>query len=377
MWVTRSLAVCSLLVSAVLGSASSTSASPSASSSTQKAQEKRYAILDNDWGAVSFIPILLALKGDMEILGLASNTANTWQRQSALHALANLELSNLTCIPVIPGCTWPLLHTPHRFHTWESLHGALPWQGAFAPEAQDGNDPTSGDPNRIVREAFIEGFPRGSIDDSKTAAMFMVDMVRKYPGQVSIYSAGALTNVALAVRLDESFARNARELVVMGGYVDVNLLQVRGSVELANENSDINLMIDPESAKIAFNAPFPEIVIAGNVANQVPSTQSFLDDVHEVRNPLTNLFHDHYGTEFPFWDETAAAIMVDRGVVLNATTAYIDVDIAYGSPNYGNIHVYQKALMPPGLRNVTYVHRVDGERVKAMMKDAMQDPPSC
>ena len=79
-------------------------------------------------------------------------------------------------------------------------------------------------------------------------------------------------------------------------------------------------MIDPESAKIALTAPFPEIVIAGNVANQVPSTQAFLDEVHEVRNPLTQLFHDHYGTEFPFWDETAAAVMVDRGVVLNSTT---------------------------------------------------------
>ena len=167
------------------------------------------------------------------------DTANTWQRQSAHHALANLELANLTCLPVLPGSTWPLLHTPHRFHTWEALHGALPWQGVFAPEAQDGNDPTSGDPDRIVREAFIEGFPRGSIDESTTAASFMVDMVRKYPGQVSIYSAGALTNVALAARLDASFAEKARELVVMGGYVDVNLLQVMGDVELANVNSDV------------------------------------------------------------------------------------------------------------------------------------------
>lgn len=86
------------------------------------------------------------------------------------------------------------------------------------------------------------------------------------------------------------------------------------------ETRKINLMIDPESAKIALNAPFPEIVIAGNVANQIPSTQAFLDEVHEVRNPFTDLFHDHYGTQFPFWDETAAAIMVDRGVVLNSTT---------------------------------------------------------
>jgi inosine-uridine nucleoside N-ribohydrolase len=35
-----------------------------------------------------------------------------------------------------------------------------------------------------------------------------------------------LTNVALAVRLDAQFASLAKELVIMGGYLDVNMLQV-------------------------------------------------------------------------------------------------------------------------------------------------------
>lgn len=43
----------------------------------------------------------------------------------------------------------------------------------------------------------------------------MIEQVRKYPGQVSIYSAGALTNVALAVRMDPDFAKNAKELIIM------------------------------------------------------------------------------------------------------------------------------------------------------------------
>ena len=58
------------------------------------------------------------------------------------------------------------------------------------------------------------------------AASYMVEMVHKYPGQVSIFAAGAMTNVALAVRLDDQFASLAKELVIMGGYVDVNMYQV-------------------------------------------------------------------------------------------------------------------------------------------------------
>lgn len=59
------------------------------------------------------------------------------------------------------------------------------------------------------------------------------------------------------------------------------------------------------------------------------------------------------------------------------TTVYFDVDIAYGSPSYGNAKVYQKVLKPPNVRNVTYVHSIDAYRFKAMLKRAVQYPPSC
>lgn len=85
-------------------------------------------------------------------------------------------------------------------------------------------------------------------------------------------------------------------------------------------DTQINFMIDPEAAKIAMNADFPDIIIAGNVANQVQCTQEYLDEVYQVKNPYTALFHDHYGTKFPFWDETAAALMVDPSVALNTTS---------------------------------------------------------
>lgn len=34
--------------------------------------EKHYAIMDNDWYTAGFVPYLIALDGDIEILGLAS-----------------------------------------------------------------------------------------------------------------------------------------------------------------------------------------------------------------------------------------------------------------------------------------------------------------
>lgn len=56
---------------------------------------------------------------------------------------------------------------------------------------------------------------------------------------------------------------------------------------------------------------------------------------------------------------------------------FLDVDTAYGSPNYGNIHVYQKALAPAGIREVNYVFNVDGDKLKQRIKHALQHPKTC
>ncbi|EHL00907.1 hypothetical protein M7I_3302 [Glarea lozoyensis 74030] len=263
------------------------------------ATEKRYAILDNDWSPAGFIPFLMALDAGIEILGIASSTANTWQKQGAYHALATLEVGNLSCIPVYYGATHPIINTPELFQAWESVHGVLPWEGAFkkfnATAEALFSDPTSGDdPNRITPAAFVEGFPNITAAGTNAAA-FMIEQVRKYPGQ---------------------------ELVIMGGYVDVNLLQTSGDYLQADINSDINLMIDPEGSKIALTADFPDIVIAGNVANQVMSTQEFLDEVYEVKNPYSELMHKYYAAEafFPFWDETAMALLADPTINTNSST---------------------------------------------------------
>lgn len=71
----------------------------------------------------------------------------------------------------------------------------------------------------------------------------MVEQVRKYPGEVMIYSGGALTNIAMAARLDPEFASLAKGLVIMGGYIDVTLLQTSGSTMQADLNSDVSFNV--------------------------------------------------------------------------------------------------------------------------------------
>lgn len=200
-------------------------------------------ILDNDWSTAGFIPYLLALDQGWEVLGLVGDTANSWALQTSLHGLATLEVGNLSsCIPVHKGADYPLINTPELIQAWEELFGTLPWQGVFKPynatEEATGSDPTSGDPNRIAKSAFLEGYPNGTLSGYHAAA-WMVEQVNKYPGEVMIYSGGALTNIALAIRMDSKFASLTKGLVIMGGYIDVNVLQTTGSTLQADINSDV------------------------------------------------------------------------------------------------------------------------------------------
>ncbi|KAK0702903.1 Inosine/uridine-preferring nucleoside hydrolase domain-containing protein [Apiosordaria backusii] len=363
-----------LIITLLLSSASS---HPSPPSPKHPNSTRPKVILDNDWNPTAFIAFLLPLHYNYTVLGLASDTANSWALQTGLHALASLEIASLSsCIPVYKGSDYPLLQTAHTFQTYELLHGELPWKGVFAKEnktnEQLGNDPTSGDPRRVVREAFTlkqhYGYPNGSFAEG-SAAEFMVRAVRESPGRVKIFSGGSLTNIALAVRLDPDFAKNTDGLYIMGG-----------DVLRADLVSDINFVVDPEAAKIVLTADFPNITLVANSANGVIPDQAFLDELVAVNdNPLSRLVRANQPTFLPFWDETAACVMVDReGVVLEEVEVYVDVDTSFHSPFYGYIRPYQAALMPPGLRTVRYINKVNDTKVAEMIKRVVQFPPrSC
>jgi purine nucleosidase len=59
------------------------------------------------------------------------------------------------------------------------------------------------------------------------AARFLADMAKAYPGQITILAIGRLTNLAEALKLDSRFARNIREVVLMGGALYVRAMSAR------------------------------------------------------------------------------------------------------------------------------------------------------
>ena len=75
-----------LFVATSLVAASLTGAAPLEQLQERSAKNtsRPKVIMDNDWGTAGFIPYLMALDAGWEVLGLVSDTANSWAEQCGL-----------------------------------------------------------------------------------------------------------------------------------------------------------------------------------------------------------------------------------------------------------------------------------------------------
>jgi purine nucleosidase len=92
--------------------------------------------------------------------------------------------------------------------------GSFEWYGAWGDLAAKTSAQAYHD--ALVLPAMEEGAPTTKPID-EDAAHFLVRQVRAHPHQVTIYAAGPLTNIALAISIDPQFAELAEGIVIMGG----------------------------------------------------------------------------------------------------------------------------------------------------------------
>ena len=151
--------------------------------------EKRKFIIDTDTASDDAAAIMMAaLSDDIELLGVTAVSGNVDVEQAGLNALQTLEVCGRADVPVYPGAKRPLFH--ERKAT-VSVHG------------KDG----MGDKGII--------HPAGKMQDRR-AVDFILDTVKKYPGEVEIAVLGPATNIALAVLTDRDAMKNVKRIWSMG-----------------------------------------------------------------------------------------------------------------------------------------------------------------
>ncbi|WP_323991431.1 nucleoside hydrolase [Nguyenibacter sp. L1] len=300
----------------------------------------------------SVIPLLF--NPSVRVLGFTVVTGDGWENQESAHLRRFLEIIGRTDVPVADGAVYPLINSVPMMKLRERQFGLIPWKGAWGGIGTIDHTPDTQPPLPPLKE----GAPALRPSD-ESAALFLIRQVHAHPHQVTIVAAGPLTNLALAIRIDPSFAATAKQLVFMGGLLDTSMKSLTGNVDFA---SDFNMIFDPEAAHITLTAPWPAVTVVGNVSNDLMMTRDYLARIRQKKTPMTDYIGTYYDP-LPMWDEMAAAIAVDPSLVTGAIDAYMDIDIAKG-PHYGHAYVWPDATAPKemGIRKVRIVQSIDSKR---------------
>jgi purine nucleosidase len=311
---------------------------------------------------------------DVEVLGITVESGDGWQKENVAHTLRMLEIIGRTDVPVVPGATYPLVNSQEATKRWEARHGKLFYKGAWMeewPKEVQVRRPEPHGPD------LVPASPAGTAvlkPAQEAAANFLVRKVREFPGEVTILALGPMTNLALAVRLDDEFAGQAKELVFMGGSFAPHPADNAFALEyMFSPRLEFNFRWDPEAAKAVLHAPWKKIV-------QVPvdpSTRTLLSKemIATLAKADTAVarYVAKYAESFPLWDEIAAAVWLKPEIATRTETLSVDIDTDGSAAGYGNTLSWASGKGPRvGEREVSVVFEVDLAKLNALVVERLQ-----
>ena len=333
------------------------------------AQPKRKIIINQDCsgpGGSNLQTLALLIQSpDVEVLGITVVSGDQWRDEEVAHALRLLEIMGRTEIPVLPGAVFPLVRRRDEAQLWQARYGTVAYAGAW-------DDRWWHEPD--VTPPLAEGQPtiKASPED---AVHFLLRMVHKYPGEVTIYEGGPMTNLATAIRIDSDFPTLAKELVFMGG----SLSPQSDNPEWANNpRHEFNFWFDPEAADIVLRAPWKKIVCTPtDISVKTSLTPEMIKQIGASGTPLGQYIARFY-QQFPgadiMWDELAAAAWVDPTIITQRETRYMDVDLGKGA-GYGNTLTWTDKDKPKiTLQPVEIQVDLNKEKFYRMFVDLMTRP---
>src|ERR1017187_8094445 len=306
----------------------------------------------------------------VKVLGITMVTGNAWEPEEVQHTLRMLELIHRTDVPVVPGAVFPLVRTQQESLLERPLTGTLPWYGAWGSLADHTNVQPYHGP--FVVPSLPEGSPATKPLD-EDAAHFLIRQVHAHPHQVTIYAAGPLTNIALALSIDPHFAELTEGILIMGG----SLAPQSSDAEFATHpRHEFNFWFDPEAAHMVLRAPWPRIdLTTADISVKTMLTPAMLEEIAKSPSPAAQYLAKYTPDFYYMWDELEAAAWLDPSIITKEETLYVDVDTARG-PNYGDTLSWTAANRPKTTLQPVHVQvDLDLAKFNRMFVELMKAPP--
>lgn len=259
----------------------------------------RKVVIDTDPGTDDAMAILLALNSpELEVTALTVVPGNVVAEQGLENALKLVSLAGRCDIPVAGGAKRPLAQKLTTAEFWHGRNGLanveLP-----APKCRA---------------------------DSRFGPDLIIELVHRYPNQITLVPVGPLTNIALVVLKNPAVVPLVKEVVLMGGSIS------GGNVNAAAE---ANIANDPEAAQIVFTAGWPVTMVGLDVGDKTLFSRAHLAELSKTHGPQNDFaaavlkylidLSEKYGfAGTPMYDPLAVGVAIDPTLV---TTQHMRVDV--------------------------------------------------
>jgi purine nucleosidase len=303
------------------------------------AQPLRKVIIDQDASGPggSDMQAILALVNSpqTDVLGITVLTGDAWRDEEVLHALRLLEIIGRTDIPVVPGATFPLVNSREYIAKWETLYGKIAYQGAWNnAKGHPVHEPTEIPP-------MPEGAPTTKAS-SEDAPHFLVRLARQYPHEITIFAAGPMTDLALAIALEPHFAELTKELIIMGGSIHP---QTNDPQFALNPRREFNFWMDPEASRAVLHARWPRLVLTTvDISVKTYMGKGLIAQIARGAGPSAQ-YAAKYAEAGYLWDELAVVAWLDASLITKWRQLYVDVNVDHGA-GYGDTLMWVPGQQP-------------------------------
>lgn len=214
-------------------------------------------ILDTDPGIDDALAILLlAASPEISLEAITVTHGNTDVDKCLKNALKLVELAGIAGVPVARGASEPLVK---ELTVAEETHG-------------DGGLGYAVLPNASVNASPL------------TAVQTIIELVHKYPNEITILAIGPVTNIALAIHKDPSILKLIKNVVIMGGAI-----HYPGNM---TPDSEYNVYCDPEAFDIVLRSGLDITVVPLDVTYKCLFTTEHVARLSSAKKEIRDFITD-------------------------------------------------------------------------------------
>lgn len=248
-------------------------------------RKKDLIILDTDIGddIDDAYALSMLLAEDAELLGVTTVYRNSLQRAKIASKMISLFGKD---VKVYVGEDYPEVEPLKKFEKADK-------------------DGKANIPHYIDEEMKDEAVEDGAVD-------FILDTLKKYPHEVTVFAIGPLTNLARAIEKDRETFALAKNILMMGG-------------NFSEFDVEWNFLCDPEAAKTVFESGVPIKAVGVDITRKCTFTENTLEcfsklksDKYKLLVKMTRIWIAHNeerGQPPTMHDPLAASTLFQDGLV--------------------------------------------------------------